>query len=138
MSKDSSVEIQSNETLGHFADWLQLSTQELRRLNNRVKKAPLVVGKRLTLGFSKVSKEAFEKRRLSYHLGLQESFFGRYQVTGTEKRKLKKGESVWMVAQGRYQAPMWLLRQYNPTVNFSKVRGGEIIVFPNVIKKPSK
>ncbi len=138
VSKDSSVEIQSNETLGHFADWLQLSTQELRRLNNRVKKAPLVVGKRLTLGFSKVSKEAFEKRRLSYHLGLQESFFGRYQVTGTEKRKLKKGESVWMVAQGRYQAPMWLLRQYNPTVNFSKVRGGEIIVFPNVIKKPSK
>jgi len=138
VSKDKSVEIQSNETLGHFADWLGLSTQELRRLNNRVKKAPLVVGKRLTLGFSSVSKEVFEKRRLSYHLGLQESFFSRYRVTGTEKRKLKKGESVWIIAQGRYQAPIWLLRQYNPTVNFSKVRGGEIIIFPKVIKKPSK
>ena len=138
VSEDQSVEVQSNETLGHFADWLRLPAQELRRLNNRVKKAPLVVGKRLTLSFSKISKEAFEKKRLSYHLSLQESFFGRYRVTGTEKRRLKKGESVWMIAQGRYQAPMWLLRQYNPTVNFNKVRGGEIVTFPKVIKKANK
>lgn len=133
--EDGFVEIQSNETLGHFADWLKLSGSTLRALNNRKKKAPLVVGKRLKLSFSLVSKEQFEKKRIGYHLAVQEAFFKRYTVIGTEKRKMAKGDSVWVLAQGKYHAPMWLLRQYNPTVNFSKVGYGATLVFPKVVRK---
>ena len=135
VSADGSVEIQSNETLGHFADWLALSTQTLRTLNGRHHKKPLVVGKKLILSFSKVSKESFEKKRINYHVALQERFFRMYKVEGTEKRKIAKGESVWMIAQGRYRSPMWLLRQYNPTVNFNKLGYGVTLVFPKVVKQ---
>lgn len=135
VSDDGSIEIQSNETLGHFADWLGLPVQTLRTLNGRTTRSPVMVGRRLMLDFSRVTKDAFEKRRVNHHVALQERFFKLYQITGTEKRTIKQGDSVWVIAQGRYRAPMWLMRQYNPTVNFSKVAYGSILVFPKVIKK---
>jgi membrane-bound lytic murein transglycosylase D len=135
VAKDNSIEIQSNETLGHYAEWLGLKTKDLRQLNKLPEKRQLVVGKRIKLSFNKVSRSAFEKKRLMHHKKLQTAFFKRYRVNKTIKRRLKKGESVWDLAKGVYKSPIWLLRQYNPKMNMNKVAYGSVIVFPNVVKK---
>lgn len=128
------VEIQSDETLGHFADWLAIDAHTLRQLNKMSNHSRIGVGRRLQLDFSKVPKSVFEKRRLAYHQQIQDEFFKRFRVIKSEKRTLLKGESVWLLAQNK-RVPMWLLRQYNTTVNLNRSQAGTRLTFPVVEKE---
>ncbi len=134
VAKNGSIKIQSNETLGHFSDWLAVKTSALRRLNNLSARARLVVGKSLKLDFSKVSVSELEHKRLAYHKKQQDDFFSRYQVLRSYQHKLLKGESIWLLAQ-KQNTPLWLLRQYNPTLNLNRVSVGTRLIFPEIKKK---
>lgn len=134
VSNNGSVEIQSNETLGHFADWLSVKTTSLRRLNKMSSRSRLVVGKRLKLDFSQIEKPAFEQKRLAYHQKLQDDFFKRFSVVQTEVLTLAKGDSVWLLAQQR-NVPMWLLRQYNTAIDFNHISAGARLMVPQIHKK---
>jgi membrane-bound lytic murein transglycosylase D len=45
---------------------------------------------------------------------------------------VRRGDSVWQIAERRYDVPVWLLRQYNPDVNFADLHAGETITVPHV------
>lgn len=132
VASDGSIEVQAVETLGHYADWLQLRTQRLRDLNGYAFRQPVVIGRRVRLDFSQVSPEEFAARRISYHRELQEAYFTRNRVTDTVEHKLRRGESLWVLTQRRYKVPVWLLRQYNPELDLDRVKPGDRIVFPQV------
>jgi membrane-bound lytic murein transglycosylase D len=129
---DGSIEIQAAETLGHFANWSAVSTQRLRDLNDYSFRQPVVMGRRLKLDLSKVNAETFTARRTNYHRELQEAFFTRYRITETTTHTLRRGESVWVLTQRRYKVPVWLLHQYNPDLDLSRVRPGTKLVFPRI------
>jgi membrane-bound lytic murein transglycosylase D len=95
-------------------------------------KQHVVIGNRLKLDFSKVSAQEFEQRRLEYHQSMQDEFFEAFQVTGTEQHKLEAGESLWFLAQRKYRVPVWLLRQYNPDLDFAALTPGAPLVVPLV------
>jgi membrane-bound lytic murein transglycosylase D len=124
--------VQAAETLGHFADWLEVRASDLRKLNKMRFAQPVVIGNRLKLDFSHVSAEEFEQRRLEYHQSLQDEFFEAFQVTGTEQHVLEAGESLWYLAQRKYRVPVWLLRQYNPDLDFAALTPGAPLVVPVV------
>ena len=84
----------------------------------------------IKLDFSKVPREQFEAKRLEYHRQLQEAFFARYRIKGNEVHVIRRGESVWVLAQQRYNIPIWLLRQYNPDIDLGAVRPGTKLVIP--------
>ncbi|MBL4783737.1 MAG: LysM peptidoglycan-binding domain-containing protein [Porticoccaceae bacterium] len=128
------ITIQSNETLGHFADWLGLKASLLRKMNGLTSKTRLVVGKRLKLDFSRTSTASFEKKRLAFHVKLQSEFFKRFSVVKTKTVVLAAGGSVWLLAQ-RHNVPMWLLRQYNAAVNFNRLGAGTRLTLPVVTAK---
>lgn len=130
--KNKTIEIQAAETLGHYAEWLQLRASRLRRVNSMRYGTPVVVGRRLKLDFSRVTPEQFEQERVAYHRTLQGEFFEQYQINGTDKYKLRRGQSIWVLANRKYKIPIWLLRQYNPDLDFNKVRRGTIITFPKI------
>ena len=132
VSKRKTIEVQAAETLGHYAEWLQLRASDLRRINRMRYGKPVVVGKRLKLKFTKVTPEEFEEQRIAYHRALQEEFFEQYQITGSDKHKIRRGESVWKLTKRTYKIPLWLLRQYNPDLDMNKVRRGTIITFPKI------
>ncbi|MDF1690332.1 MAG: LysM peptidoglycan-binding domain-containing protein [Cycloclasticus sp.] len=134
VAKNGSVEIQSNETLGHFAGWLGLNTTKLRQLNKMSSKAGLAVGQRVMLDFSRVKRAEFERLRLAHHQTLQNNFFKRFSVVATEALILDKGDSVWLIAQQR-SVPMWLLRQYNTGVDLNLVGVGTRLIVPTIVKK---
>jgi len=129
---DGTIEIQASETLGHYAEWLSLTAQRLRQLNGYGKSTPLVVGNRIKLDFSHVSKPIFEAQRIAHHRDIQEAFFVNYRVTATSEHTLRAGESVWEIVQAQGNVPVWLLRQYNPDLDFSRVKPGMSIVVPKV------
>jgi membrane-bound lytic murein transglycosylase D len=83
---------------------------------------PVQIVRSAKLDFSHVTPEVFEQRRLEYHLALQEAFFEAYVVSGTEAHVLKKGETLWFLAQHKFEVPVWLLRQYNPDLDFGALR----------------
>ncbi len=132
VAPDGTVEVQSMETMGHYADWLGVSTQSLRNLNGYKYGQPLVIGKRVRLGFSKVAVTEFTNRRVQFHKELQEAFFVQYRIVDTQQHKLRRGESVWLLNRKNYKVPEWLLRQYNPDLDFNRIRQGTVILFPKI------
>jgi membrane-bound lytic murein transglycosylase D len=129
---DNTIEVQATETLGHYADWLEIRTQRLRDINGLDFSRPVVVGRRIKLDLSRVSAQEFSNRRILHHRDMQEAFFVNYRVVDTTEHKLKRGESVWVLTHRDYKVPVWLLRQYNPDLDFGRVQPGMLIVFPRI------
>ncbi len=132
VGRDGTIEIQASETLGHYAEWLNVSSGDLRALNKLASGKPVVVGQRFRLDFKNATPAEFKARRIAHHRSMQEAFYVRYRVTDTLEHKLRKGESVWLLTQQQYKVPVWLLRQYNPDLDFGRVRPGMSIVFPRI------
>jgi membrane-bound lytic murein transglycosylase D len=132
VADDKTIEVQAAETLGHYAEWLGVRASRLRDLNNMRFDRPVVIGRRLKLDFSQVSADAFEERRRDYHQRLQEEFFAGNRIVGTEVHVVRSGESLWVIAQKYQNVPIWLLRQYNPDVDFGDVRPRTQLVMPKV------
>ena len=130
VAEDSTIEVQAAETLGHYADWLGIRASRLRELNHMRFGTPVVIGQRLKIDTSAIDKDQFEQRRRNYHQRLQEDFFAANRIVGTEVHVVRRGESLWTIAQKYPGVPIWLLRQYNPDVNFDDVRPRAQLVMP--------
>jgi membrane-bound lytic murein transglycosylase D len=135
VADDGSIRVQDAESLGHFADWLGIRASDLRRLNGLGRGSTIRVGGSLKLDFSKATREEFEQRRMGYHQGLQEAFFATHRITGTNEHVIRRGESVWVLAEKRYKIPVWLLRQYNPDVDLAMLRPGSRVVIPVLVDR---
>jgi membrane-bound lytic murein transglycosylase D len=126
------ITVQADETLGHYAEWLEVRASQLRSLNRMRYRQEIVIGRRIRLDFSQVTPEEFERLRLDYHRSLQEEFFAAYEVTGTENHTLRNGDTLWYLARRKYRVPVWLLRQYNPDLDFGALPPGANMVVPRL------
>jgi membrane-bound lytic murein transglycosylase D len=130
VAADNTIEIQPLETLGHFADWLEIRTQRLRDINGLAFRTPVEVGKRLRLDLGKVDATTFEDRRVAWHREQQDSFFRQHVIAGMQEHVIEPGESIWILALREYDVPMWLFRQYNPGVDLHSITPGTTVRFP--------
>jgi membrane-bound lytic murein transglycosylase D len=130
--EDGTVRVEATETLGHYAEWLNITPTRLRELNKMSRNTPLALGRRVHLDFERVERSAFEAKRVAYHQQLQDAFFAQYRITGSEMHKVRSGDSVWILSQKRYNVPIWLLRQYNPDVDLEALKPGATIAIPKV------
>jgi len=132
VASDGTIEVQAAETLGHYAEWLDLRASRLRQLNHMSYGRPIVLGRRLQLDLSRVTPETFEDRRNEHHRALQGELFERYAITGTHSHRVRRGDSIWQLAEQTYEVPLWLLRQYNPDIDFSELRPGLQLTIPKL------
>jgi membrane-bound lytic murein transglycosylase D len=132
VAKDDTIEVAAAETLGHYADWLRVSAQSIRKLNRMNHARPVVIGRRIKLDFRRVPREEFEKKRREYHQTLQAAYFAAHRIVGSEVYIVRRGDSLWTVTQRFSQLPIWLLRQYNPDLDFADLRPGTQVVMPRV------
>jgi membrane-bound lytic murein transglycosylase D len=119
------------ETLGQFAEWLGVTPARLRELNEMPESAPLSIGRRLKLDLSAVDAATFVARRTRFHHELQDEFFRHWRIAGQEKVRLQAGQSLWTLTR-RSSVPLWLLRQYNPAVDFATIHAGSEILLPRL------
>ena len=122
--------VDADETLGDYAEWLGLSPQQLRRLNGLNRGRPLHIGQTIELDFSRVSPDRFLQRRLEYHKGIEEDFFGSFRITGTVEHRIERGENLWALSHRVYEVPTWLIRRYNPDVDLRRLVPGTRLRIP--------
>lgn len=134
---NNSIEVQATETLGHYAEWLNMRSSHLRQINRLGSNESVVIGKRVKLDFATKSKAEFVTRRTQYHRKLQEEFFAQNLIEETDTYTVRGGDSLWALAKTRYRVPVWLLRQYNPDLQLDSVKPGTQVIFP-LIKSTGK
>ncbi len=130
VASNNTVEIQASETLGHYAEWLGIRAWDIRRLNGMAYRDPVIIGERLRLDFSRVNIAEFERARREFHSTLQREFFANYRIQDVDNYSVSRGDNIGSIARERYSTPIWLLRQYNPELDFNRIQIGQEIVFP--------
>lgn len=129
------ITVKAEESLGLYADWLRVSKRHIQRLNRRNLYRNIKIGYKVKLPLVRVSKEYFERKRLEYHMGLMEDFFEVYKIEGEKSVSIRRGQSLWELCVNRHDAPLWLVRLYNPDLNMDSLMPGDSITIPVVSKK---
>jgi membrane-bound lytic murein transglycosylase D len=130
---DATIRVEPEETLGHYADWLEIATHRLRQLNGLRSDTPLALGRRVRLDFARVPQATFEERRLAFHRSLHADFFRSHRVASTEDYVLERGDTLWILSQRKLSVPVWLLHAYNPDVDFAApLRVGQRLRVPRL------
>ncbi|PLX48899.1 MAG: lytic transglycosylase [Desulfobulbaceae bacterium] len=126
------IQVEVEETLGHYADWLEIPTSRIRRLNGFRFGIPIHYGQKLQVPFVKVDKADFEERRFLYHKELVEDFFAAFKVEGEETYRVQRGDNLWALCHDQFELPFWLIKQYNAGFDFRSLRLGAEIKVPVV------
>lgn len=127
------INVETDETIGHYADWSGVSVQRLRDVNGLRRGAGLRIGQRIKIPFIPAAKDEFEEKRGEYHMAIQEDFFSNYKVDGTTSYEIRSGETIWKLC-AENEIPLWLLKRYNPQKNFQRLARGEPLVLPVISK----
>ncbi|OGR00635.1 MAG: hypothetical protein A2505_01290 [Deltaproteobacteria bacterium RIFOXYD12_FULL_55_16] len=127
------VRVEAEETLGHYARWLGVRAWDLRRLNGLRYEQALAVNQQLKIPLVKGGKERFEAQRYEFHKEMVEDFFAAYRLLeGTRTYLVKQGDTLWSLCQKEFELPFWLLKKYNPAVDFAQLKPGLRLVVPQV------
>ena len=68
------IQVEIEETLGHFAEWLEIPTKNIRRLNGFPYSKTLPLHMNVKIPLNKISKEQFEETRFEYHKKIRRIF----------------------------------------------------------------
>jgi membrane-bound lytic murein transglycosylase D len=130
--------VEADETLGHYSDWLGLSTtKSIRDLNSIAFRTVLQIGRALKLPIKLGTEVAnFEQKRKEYHQVLNEALKEHYIIAGIEKYTIRRGDSVWQMSN-ESGFPMWLFYRLNPQFKITSLQEGQQILLPKLIEKSS-
>lgn len=116
------VTVSVNETLGHYADWLNTATWRIRRLNRGRRTIRVNQKIRVPLKHQLQSLELFKKRRLEYHMALEEDFYSQYRVVDIKQRKVSYGDNLWSICIRDEEIPIWLFKKYNRDIDIDPLK----------------
>jgi len=127
------IHVEADETLGHYATWLEIRAQRLRELNGLRYNQDIHIGQRIRLSYERVSAEEFQRRRYEYQRGVEEDFFSNYAVDTLQTYQIKRGQNIWQICTDMYQVPIWLVAKYNPERDLAKLNPGDTLSIPVVL-----
>jgi membrane-bound lytic murein transglycosylase D len=128
------IQVEAEETLGHYAEWLKVAASEIRRLNGFPYGRPLQLNQQIKIPLRRVSKEEFEEKRFEFHQELAEDFFATYRVEKVRTYFIKKGDNIWNLARREFDIPLWLIKRYNAEVDFGALMPTQKLLIPVVAK----
>ena len=126
------IRVEAEETLGHYAEWLGVSAQEIRLLNKIRFGKKIRINQSLNVPFQKTGAEEFEEKRYEYHKEVEEDFFVAYRVHGVRTYEIRKGDNIWTLCRAEFDMPFWLVKKYNPALNFNGLIPDQKIQIPVV------
>ena len=128
------IQVEVEETLGHYAEWAGIRAQQIRRLNGLPYGRTLHLHQKIKIPLDKTTAAAFEEQRYEYHKRLQEDFFAVYRVSELEPYRVQRGDNFWMLCREKFDIPMWLLKHYNMDVDLAALQIQQKLMIPAVEK----
>ncbi len=132
------IKVEAEETLGHYAGWLKVSAQEIRKLNAFKPHDPISIDRRIKIPLKKTTAQAFEEQRFEFHKEMEEDFFGSFSINGVDTYEIKNGDNIWRLCENELEVPFWLLKKYNPEINFNSLQLKQKIKYPIIGKTKEK
>ncbi|OGR25321.1 MAG: hypothetical protein A2277_04765 [Desulfobacterales bacterium RIFOXYA12_FULL_46_15] len=132
------IKVEAEETLGHYAGWLKVSSQEIRKLNAFKVKDTIPIDRTIKIPLKKTTSQQFEEQRFEFHKEIEEDFFGSFSITGVETYEIKNGDNIWRLCENELEVPFWLLKKYNPDINFNSLQLKQKIKYPVIGKLKEK
>ena len=129
------IQVEAEETLGHYADWLEVPTWKIRRYNGFSYGRMIRVNQPVRITFEKVNVDIFEERRFEYHKEIIEDFLQAYQVDTIQNYQVKSGDNIWSLCRNEFELPFWLVKKYNATVNLTGLKPSQQLKIPVVVPK---
>jgi membrane-bound lytic murein transglycosylase D len=130
------IQVEVEETLGHFGEWAAVRTQEIRRLNRLPFGRKLRLHQKVKIPLRKASAQVFEEQRYEYHKRLQEDFFAVYRISEMRAYHVQSGDNLWTLCLNKFDIPMWLLKNCNPEIDFAALHIQQKLMVP-IIEKQS-
>lgn len=124
------VEVQPDESIGLFADWLKVTPETIRLSNNIAPGKDIYPGQQITLEFLNVAADDFEVLRFDFHQEIQEDFFNSYTVVDVTTYQVSNGDTIWDLCHKKFDLPLWLLKKYNDTLNFNRLDTSSSLQIP--------
>ncbi len=124
------INVEAEETLGHYADWLQIPTQEIRTLNKFKFGVPISIDQEIKIPMRKKTVQEFEEQRYDFHKEIEEDFFESFLIQGVETYVVKNGDTIWLLCLNELEIPIWLLKKYNPKMKFDSLKLNQKIKYP--------
>jgi membrane-bound lytic murein transglycosylase D len=128
------LRVEVEETLGHYAEWAGVRTQDIRRLNGLSYGRLIHLGQPLKIPLHRVAREDFETQRHEYHKELVEDFMASYRVEEVQSYTIKRGDNIWTLSREEFELPLWLIRRYNLGVDFNSLMPSQTLLVPIVEK----
>jgi membrane-bound lytic murein transglycosylase D len=128
------LRVDVEETLGHYAEWAGVRARDIRRLNGLAFGRTLHLNQEIRIPLDRVPSDAFEEQRYEYHKRLQEDFFAAYRTVEADGYMVQPGDTLWNLCRERFDIPPWLLRHYNPDVDFAVLRPRQLLKIPGIEK----
>ena len=128
------IRVEVEETLGHYAEWLNVSAREIRRLNGFRYGRALHLNQKIKIPLHRVTREEFVEKRFEHHQELAEDFFASYRVERVMTYSIKKGDNIWTLSYQEFEVPLWLIKRYNAGVNFNSLVPAQKLLIPIVEK----
>ena len=128
------IRVEPEETLGHYAEWLNVPAGEIRRLNGFPYGRSLSLSQQIKIPLQGTTKDDFEEKRFEYHKELAEDFFASYRIENVITYSIKRGDSIWRLCRQEFEVPLWLLRRFNAEVNFNALIPSQRLLIPVVEK----
>ncbi|MBT3583642.1 MAG: transglycosylase SLT domain-containing protein [Halobacteriovoraceae bacterium] len=126
------IQVEIEETLGHFAEWARSRAHSIRNLNLIRYGAHINLGQKLKLRMSEKRIEVFKRRRNQFHLSLQEDFYNNFKVNGKDEYRVRKGDTLLDILK-RKKLPYWLVRKEQKKFKLNhRLAVGQLLSIPEV------
>jgi membrane-bound lytic murein transglycosylase D len=118
------------ETLGHYADWLNIPTQSIRRINGFRYGQVLRINQKVKIPLKNITKAEFEEKRLEYHQEVVQDFFNVYRVDQVQTYHIKRGDNIWSLCKEDFEVPLWLFLTYNEGLDLKEIQASQPVKIP--------
>jgi membrane-bound lytic murein transglycosylase D len=136
-NKTATILIAINETIGHYAEWLDIPTTRIRILNKMGRGSTVHLYQKLSIPIpDSQALITFNTRRLEYHMALEEDFYTQFKVIDIKLHYIEKGETLWDICNSEDQIPLWLFKKFNKTLNLDQLPLQTRIYIPIIEDKP--
>ena len=72
----------------------------------------------------------FEELRYEFHKEIEEDFFESFSILGIDTYEVKTGDNIWNLSLNELEIPFWLIKKYNPQINFNSLKLSQKIKYP--------